>query len=182
MDLRSLAEVVCNEMELGVVFTRMNTSQTMARVGVRAISINDVLGTTKINSLALTYETHAIRDDEVLKSGRRAAVFAGAKARPLKTSFRRPQAENARPGLRHLAYPALNSGAAFDKFSRKVFRQSKTPSVAGRLFNISLTMSYFHTGTRTIIGAEAFHCPVREGKEWDHLAMVIRLNLLLGWG
>ena len=40
----------------------------------------------------------------------------------------------------------------------------------------SLTMSYFHTGTRNIIGAEAFHCPVRDGKEWDHLAMVIRLN------
>ena len=44
---------------------------------------------------------------------------------------------------------------------------------------ISLTMSYFHTGIRTIIGAKAFHCPVRDGKEWDHLAMVIRLNLLL---
>ncbi len=41
-------------------------------------------------------------------------------------------------------------------------------------------MSYFHTGIRTIIGAEAFHCPVRDGKEWDHLAMVIRLNLLPG--
>ena len=38
-------------------------------------------------------------------------------------------------------------------------------------------MSYFHTGIRTIIGAEAFHCPVRDGKEWYHLAMVIRLNL-----
>ena len=44
------------------------------------------------------------------------------------------------------------------------------------LLNNSLTMSYFHTGIRTIIGAEAFHCPVRDGKEWDHLAMVIRLN------
>ena len=41
-------------------------------------------------------------------------------------------------------------------------------------------MSYFHTGIRTIIGAEAFHCPVRDGKEWDHLAMVIRHNLLFG--
>ena len=41
-------------------------------------------------------------------------------------------------------------------------------------------MSYFHTGTRTIIGAEAFHFPVRDGKEWDHLAMVIRLNWLPG--
>ena len=45
-------------------------------------------------------------------------------------------------------------------------------------WDISLTMSYFHTGTRTIIGAEAFHFPVRDGKEWDHLAMVIRLNWL----
>ena len=46
--------------------------------------------------------------------------------------------------------------------------------------DISLTMSYFHTGTRTIIGAEAFHFPGRDGKEWDHLAMVIRLNWLPG--
>jgi hypothetical protein len=46
----------------------------------------------------------------------------------------------------------------------------------------SLTMTYFHTGTRTIIGAEAFHCPVRDGKEWDHLAMVIRHKGLLSWG
>ena len=44
----------------------------------------------------------------------------------------------------------------------------------------SLTMTYFHTGTRTIIGAKAFHCPVRDGKEWDHLAMVVRHNLLFG--
>ena len=42
----------------------------------------------------------------------------------------------------------------------------------------SLTMTYFHTGTRTIIGAEAFHCPVRDGKEWYHLAMVVRHNFL----
>jgi hypothetical protein len=41
-------------------------------------------------------------------------------------------------------------------------------------------MSYFHTGIRTIIGAEAFHCPVRDGKEWDHLAMVIRHNFCAG--
>jgi len=45
------------------------------------------------------------------------------------------------------------------------------------LYN-SLTMSYFHTGIRTIIGAEAFHCPVRDGKEWYHLAMVVRHNFL----
>ena len=48
------------------------------------------------------------------------------------------------------------------------------------IFDISLTMSYFHTGTRTIIGAEAFHCPVRDGKEWDHLAMVVRHNCAAG--
>ena len=40
---------------------------------------------------------------------------------------------------------------------------------------ISLTMTYFHRRASTIIGAEAFHCPVRDGKEWDHLAMVVRL-------
>ena len=42
-------------------------------------------------------------------------------------------------------------------------------------------MSYFHTGIRTIIGAESFHCPVRDGKEWDQLAMVIRLKLFTAW-
>ncbi len=38
-------------------------------------------------------------------------------------------------------------------------------------------MSYFHTGIRTIIGAEAFHGPVRDGKAWDHLAKVVRHNI-----
>ena len=38
-------------------------------------------------------------------------------------------------------------------------------------------MSYFHTGIRTIIGAEAFHGPVRNGKAWYHLAMATRHKL-----
>ena len=29
----------------------------------------------------------------------------------------------------------------------------------------------------TIIGAEAFHCPVRNGKEWDHPAVAVRHRL-----
>ena len=37
-------------------------------------------------------------------------------------------------------------------------------------------MTYFRTGIRTIIGAEAFHYPVRYGKEWGHLAIIIRKN------
>ena len=60
-------------------------------------------------------------------------------------------------------------------------RKDKTPKhkVLGGFdgFNNSLTMTYFHTGTRTIIGAKSFHCPVRDGKEWYQLAMVIRLKL-----
>ena len=40
-------------------------------------------------------------------------------------------------------------------------------------------MTYFHTGIRTIIGAEAFHCPVRDGKEWYHVAMVVRHKLFV---
>ena len=39
-------------------------------------------------------------------------------------------------------------------------------------------MTYFHTGIRTIIGAKSFHCPVRDGKEWFQLAMVIRQNFV----
>ena len=38
----------------------------------------------------------------------------------------------------------------------------------------NLTMTYFRTGIRTIIGAEAFHYPVRHGKEWGHFAIIIR--------
>ena len=58
----------------------------------------------------------------------------------------------------------------------------KGPCMSKGLFTIgSLTMTYFHTGIRTIIGAESFHCPVRDGKEWDQLAMVIRLKLSLTW-
>ena len=38
----------------------------------------------------------------------------------------------------------------------------------------SLTITYFHTGCSTIIGAESFHGPVRDGKEWFQHAMVIR--------
>ena len=62
--------------------------------------------------------------------------------------------------------------------------QSKPPLYSnehrGGLGCKSLTMTYFHTGTRTIIGAKSFHCPVRDGKEWYQLAMVIRHNLVLG--
>ena len=42
-------------------------------------------------------------------------------------------------------------------------------------------MTYFHTGPRTIIGAKSFHCPVRDGKEWSQLAMVIRHKGLPVW-
>ena len=43
----------------------------------------------------------------------------------------------------------------------------------------SLTITYLHTGIRTIIGVESFHGPVRDGKGWYQLAMVIRHDLLL---
>ncbi len=43
----------------------------------------------------------------------------------------------------------------------------------------SLTITYFHTGCSTIIGAKSFHGPVRDGKGWYQFAMVIRHNLLI---
>ena len=62
------------------------------------------------------------------------------------------------------------------------FWNDKTPPVFtdGVLGITSLTMTYFHRRPSTIIGAKAFHCPVRDGKEWFHLAMVVRHNLLAG--
>ena len=35
-----------------------------------------------------------------------------------------------------------------------------------------------HGIPRTIIGAEAFHGPVRDGKAWDHLAMAARQSFV----
>ena len=55
-------------------------------------------------------------------------------------------------------------------------KQTPRGITQGRCSDRSLTMSYFHTGICTIIGADAFHCPVRDGKEWYHVAMVIRHN------
>ena len=40
-------------------------------------------------------------------------------------------------------------------------------------------MTYFHRRTSTIIGAKAFHDPVRDGKGWGHLAMVVKRNRVL---
>ena len=42
-------------------------------------------------------------------------------------------------------------------------------------------MTYFHRRMPTIIGAKAFHGPVRDGKGWDHLAMVVKRKRLLTW-
>src|SRR6184192_76309 len=56
-----------------------------------------------------------------------------------------------------------------------VAAKAKPPALARRGFSIkSLTMTYFHTGCSTIIGAKSFHSPVRDGKGWDRLALVIR--------
>ena len=38
-------------------------------------------------------------------------------------------------------------------------------------------MTYFRMGIHTIIGAGSFHCPVRDGKEWDQTAVAARLKL-----
>ncbi len=41
----------------------------------------------------------------------------------------------------------------------------------------SLVLTYFRERRLTIIGAEVFHGPVRDGKGWFHLAMDTRLKL-----
>ena len=59
--------------------------------------------------------------------------------------------------------------------------KDKNPAAVGCgvLRDKSLTMTYFHRRSSTIIGAKAFHVPVRDGKEWDHLAMVVKRSLLI---
>src|SRR5574337_593049 len=47
---------------------------------------------------------------------------------------------------------------------------------------MSLTMTYFHGGSPTIIGAVLFHGPVRDGKGWFQDAMVVRLQLVCAPG
>ena len=61
-------------------------------------------------------------------------------------------------------------------------KKAKAPDSeeSGAMRNKSLTMTYFHTGCSTIIGAKSFHGPVRDGKVWYQLAIVIRHNLLIG--
>ena len=41
----------------------------------------------------------------------------------------------------------------------------------------SMALTYFRERKLTIIGAMLFHGPVRDGKGWYQLAMVIRLKL-----
>jgi hypothetical protein len=55
--------------------------------------------------------------------------------------------------------------------------QKATPVRGGLLALVCLTMSYFHGRMPTIIGAKAFHGPVRDGKEWFHFAIVVRHDL-----
>ena len=65
------------------------------------------------------------------------------------------------------------------QFQKRLNLNEKRPTLRWGVSGCkSLTMSYFHTGIRTIIGAKSFHGPVRDGKEWYQLAMVIRHNLV----
>jgi hypothetical protein len=92
-------------------------------------------------------------------------------------------------GIEGLTPALCGWGASMPKLQTKKTRQSlawikpadvKKPPPDHRwgFFRItSLTITYFHTGCSTIIGAKLFHGPVRDGKGWDQLAMVIRHNL-----
>ena len=63
-----------------------------------------------------------------------------------------------------------------DEPNENSFIESKSPaSDVMRGFHMGcLTVTYFHTGCGTIIGARAFHGPVRDGKGWDRPAMAVR--------
>ena len=79
---------------------------------------------------------------------------------------------------RRLAYTAAYSGCEFAWTAATNLQAKKNPAfLLGFSLITSLTITYFHTGCSTIIGAELFHGPVRDGKGWYQLAMVIRHDL-----
>ena len=82
-------------------------------------------------------------------------------------------------GPYHPRFALISEALYYSTFSSMLqITLKKTPNrLVGRFCCRSLTMTYFHTGIRTIIGAEPFHCPVWDGKEWYQLAMVVRHNL-----
>lgn len=89
--------------------------------------------------------------------------------------------QSQKQALRHTtaASPSNNRREQQKRRQRNRENKKKPPSFDGGFFHKHcLTITYFHTGNSTIIGAESFHCPVRDGKEWDQPAMVIRHNLL----
>ena len=60
-------------------------------------------------------------------------------------------------------------------------RQQKTPALfraRGFLSEYGLAVTYFRMRLHTIIGANPFHGPVRDGKAWVQAAMAARLK---GW-
>src|SRR5690606_19584931 len=66
-------------------------------------------------------------------------------------------------------------------FSRFPSPQRQNPTRGARVGYVGdkcRTMSSCHRRPSTIIGAKAFHGAVREGKAWDHLAMVVKRNWL----
>ena len=56
-------------------------------------------------------------------------------------------------------------------------KNPQSPLGAGGFLRGSLTLTYFLTGIRNIIGAASFHGPVRDGKGWFQSAMGVRLKL-----
>ena len=65
----------------------------------------------------------------------------------------------------------------FDVEAKSTKQKTPLRSLSGVSLITSLTITYFHTGCSTIIGAKSFHGPVRDVKGWDRLAMVIRHDL-----
>ena len=60
--------------------------------------------------------------------------------------------------------------------SAKTKRKSPPHKGTGFSFDWCLAVTYFRVRMHTIIGAEAFHGPVRDGKGWGHLAIAAKRN------
>ena len=77
--------------------------------------------------------------------------------------------------------PVVRCARVVTSFSRTHNRdpiKKPTPCGGGLFYWEPGSVLLSHGIPRTIIGAEAFHGPVRDGKAWDHLAMAARQSFV----
>ena len=75
-----------------------------------------------------------------------------------------------------VSHPGILWRGLFNFCQRKLHgaETEKPGPFRSRAFGDGLAVTYFRVRLHTSIGANPFHCPVRDGKEWVQAAMAAR--------